>query len=110
MNEHRIIFLAYLFTVTIIVFDTRNFFCKKTGLWMIITTLLGTIIVGATVFLNCYVAYIEGLTNLRYDMQVIIDSLLLNETDKNRLLIFAPVNIGYTFIVCGLEIFILNPA
>jgi hypothetical protein len=74
---------------------------------MIITTLLGTIIVGATVFLNCYVAYIEGLTNLRYDMQVIIDSLLLNETDKNRLLIFAPVNIGYTFIVCGLEIFII---
>ena len=90
---------------SICILDSRMTICKKPLLWTIAITMFGMFFSSSSVAINCYLAYYDELTSLRYDPKIVIDTLYLNTAKANEdLFYWRMATFGHSFFIAGLEI------
>ena len=105
MNKYQIVFLGYVFLWSLCILDCRTVVCRRSILWTLIITIFGMILVSSSVAINCYLSYHEGLTSAQFDLNVVLDTLLLLMTNSNKDLFYWHTStIGNSLVISGLGI------
>lgn len=108
IHKYQIVFWGYLFILIVIFIDRRLTICKRKKLWSFLVTSSGVLLLAASAFLNCYFGFHEGLTKMRYDPKIILETVLLKETVRTKVLYFwFTATMGNSLIIAGLAILVI---